>query len=117
MDSTLDEFGRLMFIQSRIPALDALEVFVPEGSERDDAVRDLTSRTGASRWFPVAGGHRVLILYEGGEYDPQRFSLRKGAWDHDHCRRCQRQIRSMTLCWVTTEGPYVVLCEDCYRPI
>ncbi len=62
----------------------------------------------------VDGGHRVLILYEGGDYDTNRFSLLRGGWDHEHCTRCSCRIEPMTLCWVTEDGPYIVLCEECH---
>jgi len=88
---------------------------VPAGTERDAAVEDVTARTGASRWFPAEGGHGVLILFEGGAYDRSCFALAKGAWDHEHCKRCSDRIESMTLCWVTDGGPHVLLCEECYR--
>jgi len=114
MEEELSKYRRLEFHQSRIPALDALEVFLPEGAEQDEAVRELTNRTGFSRWRPVEGGHQVLILYEGGSYDSQRFTLRKGAWDHEHCKRCVSRIEPMTLCWVSTTG-HIILCDDCHR--
>ena len=59
----------------------------------------------------------MLILYEGGPYDADRFTIQKGAWDHEHCKRCGETIQSMTLCWVTAGGPYVILCDSCHREI
>lgn len=111
----LEELRRLKFMRSRIPALDALEAFVPEGSAPDSEIEELQNRTGNSRWYPAEGGHRVLILYEGGPYNANRFTLAKGAWDHEHCSRCGATIKPMTLCWVTEAGPYVLLDEKCYR--
>jgi hypothetical protein len=43
--------------------------------------------------------------------------LVKGGWDHEHCGRCQRSIKPMTLCWVTESGPYVVLCSECHNDV
>jgi hypothetical protein len=117
MADDLDYFRRLKFMRTRIPALDALEVFVPEGNEADTELTETQSRTGQSRWYPVEGGHRVLILYEGGPFNEERFSLIKGAWDHEHCSRCREQIKPMTLCWVTESGRYVLLDEECYREV
>lgn len=117
MDDDLAHLRTLTFHPSRIPALDALEVFVPNGAEADPEVTETRSRTGFSRWFLVEGGHRVLILYEGGQYDADRFTLRKGAWDHEHCKRCRARIESMTLCWVSTGRDYTILCEPCYREV
>jgi hypothetical protein len=112
MDDDLEEFRRYSFVETRIPALDALEVFVPTGQENDSAINELTRRTGFSRWFPVADGHRALILYEGGEYDSRRFTLIMGAWDHEHCKRCQTRIKPMTPCWVTDNGPYIICAKN-----
>jgi hypothetical protein len=111
----LEQLRQMKFMPSRIPALDALEVFVPNDSPHDDELAELQSRTGQSRWYPVEGGHRVLILYEGGSYNTQRFKLLSGAWDHEHCSHCGVSIPPMTLCWVTEEGPYVLLDEGCYQ--
>ena len=110
----LEELRSLNFMQSRIPALDALEIFVPNASPDDAELAELQSRTGHSRWYPIEGGHRVLILYEGGPYNEERFKLLTGAWDHEHCSRCGETIRPMTLCWVMAEGPYVLLDDACH---
>jgi hypothetical protein len=124
MDEELEEFRRqelelrrLEYRQSRIPALDALELFVSNNSGPDPVLDEMTSRTGFSRWEPVQGGHQVLILYEGGGFDSTRFTLRQGAWDHEHCKRCASRIRAMEPCWVSTGQDYTILCEDCHRAV
>lgn len=101
------------FIESRVPALDALSTFVPDGQESDPALANL----GSSRWYPVEGGHRMLVLYQGGEYDTARFTIEKGAWDHEHCKTCQARIEAMTLRWVTESGPYITLCNECHKEL
>ena len=113
----LDKLRTLDFRASRIPPLDALEVFVPSGAENDESLTELTRRTGFSRWQPVEGGHQVLILYEGGTYDPEAYTLRKGAWDHEHCKRCCTRIPARTLCWVSTGSDYTILCDECHRVV
>jgi len=82
------KFRGLSFIQSRIPALDALSMFVAKGQEEAPEVRKFTGSKGTSRWFPIEGGHKVIIPYEGGEFDSKRFQIEKGAWDHEHCKIC-----------------------------
>ena len=67
-----------------------------------------------SRWYPQPGGHRVLILYEGGSFDTAIFKLEPDAWDHEDCDVCGDQIAPMTLCYVTSRGRYVALCEQCH---
>ena len=115
MDDDLVELRRLQFQQSRIPALDALEIFVPDKAPPDPELDELRGRTGHSRWYPVPGGHRVLVLYETGPFNAARFVLRKGAWAHEHCKRCRDQIPCMTLCWVSTDDSYTILCEACHQ--
>ena len=117
MERDLKELRRLKFMPSRIPLQDALETFVPTDAPPDDELQEITSRTGSARWYPVEGGHRVLILFQGGSYDPQRFTLQRDAWDHEHCSHCGDTIPSMTLCWVTASGEYIVLDEKCYREL
>lgn len=115
MDDELPELRRHAYHRSRIPALDALETFVADGAPEDSALAELRNRSGFSRWYPVDGGHRVLVLYEGGGFNSNQFTLRKGVWDHEHCKRCSARIPSMTLCWVSRDQSYVVLCDDCYE--
>ncbi len=113
-DEIQDPHANLEFMESRVPALDALSTFVPTGQESDPRIREAMGRRGFARWYPVQGGHRVLFLYEGGEFDAARFTLERGAWDHEDCAGCGGRIEPMTLCWVTRSGPYVVLCARCH---
>jgi len=115
LDDELRELRRLRYHPSRIPALDALEIFVPDGAESDPELEVVRGRTGPSRWYPVHGGHQVLVLYEGGAFNEHRFALRKGAWDHEHCKRCSELIPSMTLCWVSADTTYTILCGTCHE--
>lgn len=117
MDDELEHLRTLVFAKSRIPALDALETFVPNGTEDNKDLAELRSRTGFSRWRPVDGGHQVLILYEGGSYDRSRYTLRKDAWDHENCKRCLVRIPPMTLCWVSTGRDYTILCDECHQRV
>jgi hypothetical protein len=56
--------------------------------------------------------------YEGGEYDSGRFTIEARVWDHEHCKICGENIPAMTLCWVTQNGPNILLCGGCYeRPV
>lgn len=115
MDSDLEQYRALCFSPSRIPAQDALEAFVPAGARPAPEIERVAARTGMSRWYPVDGGHRVLILYEGGPYDPEHLTLLKGGWDHEHCSRCKDRVEPMTLCWVTDDDPFVLLDDKCFR--
>jgi len=93
--------------------MDALATFIPEGTNPNESVQRTIAKVGFSRWYPVAGGQKVLVPYEGGPFDSTVFSIEKGAWDHETCKVCRGRIPAMTLCWVTKEGPYIILCEQC----
>ena len=74
----LADLRSYMWMPSRIPASDALSLFVQEGHEEDSAVAEMTARVGSSRWYPVPGGHKVLFPYEGGGHDQRGPHPRKG---------------------------------------
>ena len=112
----LDNLQNYQWMESRIPVRDALSVFVPDTLPCPKSVEEMMRRTGESRWYPKPGGHRVLILYDGKEYDSNIFTLEKRAWDHNECMYSHERIEAMELCYVTEPGyPYVLLCKNCYR--
>src|SRR5436305_168624 len=100
-DPELSELPKYPWMESRIPARDALSTFAPDAPEPDPVIAEMQRRAGGSRWYPVQGGHRVLIPFEGGAYDSNRFTIEPRAWDHEHCDVCGEQIPAMTLCHVT----------------
>jgi hypothetical protein len=115
-DQELSKLPKYEWIESRIPARDALVTFVPDGESPDPVVEKILERAGGSRWFPVQGGHRVLILFEGGTFDSSRFTIESCAWDHEHCYACGERISAMELCHVTVpEQPYNLLCAVCFQ--
>jgi len=102
------------WMESRIPALDAVVVFVPNSPEPDPEIARMVERR-ESRWYPVEGGHRVLIVSESDSYRPPGSSIESGAWDHEECESCDKRIPAMTLCYVTAPGqPYFRLCSECF---
>jgi len=112
-DYMIDELARLEWMQSRIPALDALVHFVPDGPR--DAAVDSFATSHRSRWYPIQGGTRVVVSMERKpNYDATKWQIEKGAWDHEHCDHCGENIPAMTLCWVTKYDPYVLLCDACH---
>ena len=113
----LTELATLEFMPSRIPAQDGLVGFVASGHEREPWIEAATALTGHSRWYPVDGGHRIVILYEGGAFDASHLSLERGVWEHEHCSWCLHKIPTMTLCWVTKSGRFVILCESCHEDV
>ena len=59
----------------------------------------------------------MRVSYDGGGYNPERFTRVPGGWDHEHCNRCGDLVEPMTLCWVTKRDPFVLLDEKCHREI
>ena len=116
-DFTDGQLRKAPWMHSRIPALDALVAFVPTGEKPDPALSTAAQAAGSSRWYPLEGGHRLVLRYEGGPYDQSLFTVEPGAWDHEHCDRCGANIPAMTLCWVTERDPYVLLCVDCHKAV
>lgn len=114
-DEEITQLPSYSWMESRIPARDALVAFVPEGQECDPVVEATTRNAVESRWYPVPGGHRVLILRGDDSFDTARFTVEPGAWDHETCGVCIDHIKPMTLCWVTVSGYYVLLCVACYQ--
>ena len=110
------ELATFEWMQSRIPAVDALVHFVRDGP-RNPSVDSFAMRY-RSRWYPTQGGTRVVVSMEGAPaYDPTTWQVEKGAWDHEHCDVCAESIAAMTLCWVTKHDPYVLLCDRCHDQV
>ena len=115
-DQERTELVTYSWMESRIPAIDALAAFVRDGTKPSPEISEAERRAGRSRWYPVAGGHRVLIPHEADEYDSSQFTIEPGAWDHEHCDSCGEHIPAMTLCHVTEpEQPYILLCAACFE--
>ncbi len=113
MSDRFAEFRVLSLVPSRIPVMDALVAFIPHGQPIRPAVQETLDRIGSSRWFPVSGGHELLMPYEGGPYDRSVLTVRAKAWDHETCSSCRKRVPPMTSCWVTEDGPFRMLCAGC----
>lgn len=70
----LGELPKYLWMESRIPARDALSTFAYEAPEPDPVLAEMQDRGGGSRWFPIQGGHRVLIPFDVA----QAFALMRG---------------------------------------
>lgn len=115
-DYEIGELAAFEWMQSRIPAQDALVHFAADGP-RDPAV-DSFAMSHRSRWYPLQGGTRVVVSMESEpEYDTSKWQVEKGAWDHEHCELCGGNVPAMTLCWVTKYHPYALLCGACHAKV
>ena len=61
-------------------------------------------------------GYRVEAPYTGQRYDPAKFELVEGGWDHEHCDVCSVRIEEGNTYWPNEdeEVGQVDLCETCY---
>lgn len=109
----LDKLPSLNWMPSRIPIRDALVAFVADGVEPPQ----LPYESGERRWYPVQGGLRLAIPYDGQPIKDSPFQIEKGLWDHSTCDCCSNRIEAMTLCYITERGTYVGLCVDCYETL
>jgi hypothetical protein len=117
-DEELSKLLTYQWMPSRIPLRDALSTFVPNASEPEPVIAQMSSRCGESVWFEAEGGHRVLFLYDGGDFDATRFTLEEKVWDYNECVICGEKVPAMTLCHVTKPNqPYLLLCAKCYERI
>lgn len=115
-EEELSKLSTYQWMPSRIPLRDALSTFVTDGPEPEPVIEEMSKRGRESVWYIVEGGHRVLFLHDGGEFDANRFILEPKAWDHEHCAVCSEHMPAMTLCHVTKPGePYFSLCVSCYE--
>jgi hypothetical protein len=108
---SVETLPSLDWMPSRIPVRDALVVFVADGT----APPPQPYASSESRWYPVEGGHRLAIPYDGQPLKDSAFQLQEKLWDHTTCDRCVKRISAMTLCYVTGSGTYIGLCVDCYE--
>jgi len=115
-DEDLSKLLTYQWMPSRIPLRDALSTFVRNASEPEPIIAQMSSRCRESVWFEAEGGHQVLFLYDGGDFDATRFKLESKVWDYDECAICGERVPAMTLCYVTKPNqPYFLLCRSCYE--
>jgi hypothetical protein len=81
-DDEITKLGSYEWMESRIPALDALVGFIPDKIPRNPSIqKTLDAVRGGSRWYPVEGGHRVVIRdFQELTYDSEFFKIEKGMW-------------------------------------
>ena len=102
--------------RDHIRALDALVTFVPyEERPSPEILKEMDAR-GRSRWRPTEhGGNDLKMPYHGGPMPAGHYHVERGGWDYEDCDGCCGTHLSVgDRCWVTREGDFQVLCDDCY---
>ena len=76
---------------------------------------DVIPKTPEQRWYPQPGGGLSLVVpFDGGEFDAERYHVVPGFWDHTTYDFCIARAPAMTVCYVTTRDPLIELCSRCY---
>jgi hypothetical protein len=82
--------------------------------------RAFTQRTFSLRPSLVAkepvNGLRLWKDYDGEDYDPSKFTLVEGMWDHEHCFVCWFTIKEGFTYWENTKR-VKLLCDACYEAL
>jgi hypothetical protein len=66
---------------------------------------------------PNEAGYYVSAIYHGEPFDPTRYRVVRGGWDHEHCYLCWAKVLSGEEWWVAhpaTGENEIGLCLDCY---
>jgi hypothetical protein len=63
---------------------------------------------------PNDSGVVAWFRFTGQDYDPSRWRLVPGGWDHEHCFLCWKHIRDGDTYWSNTGRSEIDLCEECY---
>jgi len=72
-------------------------------------------------WTPrdalVSNDGRLYTIYTGQTFDPDKMTLCKGFWGHDHCEACNWELNDFQgeEHAVGYFNGYNWLCEECYR--
>jgi hypothetical protein len=101
-------------VRDVFPVIDALVSFVPDGQDPPQQLQDQLDQRGHARWYPVEGGHRVKMPFQGADPPPGPFEIERGGWDHDHCDNCNANIHVGEEFWKTMDEDFAVFCTSCY---
>ena len=90
----LATFARCQFVHRQFASYPSLRSIEP------------LNERGGSFWQP----------YRGEAYDPEKFELVEGGWDHEHCDVCWEKIVDGVAYWTNddAEAGHLDLCESCY---
>ena len=51
--------------------------------------------------------------FSGQAFDPDRYEVVQGAWDHDHCYVCEFRFEGGYTFWQNTRG--IIVCDVCHE--
>ena len=103
--------------RSRVPIIDALVAFVPEGQPPSPPIQQQLDARGYQRWYPTDGGHLVKMPYRGDPVPMEHFRVEPGGWDHDHCDACGVSIKTNVECWTTRGADFRLICDACFNQL
>src|SRR5262245_43056976 len=66
---------------------------------------------------PNSAGYYASSVYHGEPFDPARYRLVRGGWDHEHCYLCRAKVLAGEEWWTSHPPKFqdeIGLCLDCY---
>ncbi len=66
---------------------------------------------------PNDAGYYASSVYHGEPFDPTRYRVVRGGWDHEHCYLCWAKVLPGEEWWATHPANFedeIGLCLDCY---
>jgi hypothetical protein len=66
---------------------------------------------------PNEAGYYASCIHHGGQFDPTRWCLVRGGWDHEHCYVCWAKVLPGAEWWTTHPANFedeIGLCLDCF---
>lgn len=69
---------------------------------------------GPGAWDEDGTTYHVSAPYTGQDYDPARYELVEGGWDHEHCHVCDARIGSGDSYYWSGDPWPLELCPACH---
>jgi hypothetical protein len=69
---------------------------------------------------PNEAGYYVSVVYHGESFDPARYRVVRGGWDHEHCHLCWAKVLPGDEWWATRPANFedeIGLCLDCHSKL
>jgi hypothetical protein len=95
-EDQMEVLRRCRFVQRRFTPYPSLRSVEPEAWDEEQ-------------------GYHSEAPYTGQEYDPSKFELVEGGWDHEHCSVCWAKIEAGDSYWANDGSDQVALCPACFE--